>query len=206
MVGRGVEPPVYPTVGDLFRAHAEFEEHEPRDLFYKAAAELIRLSLAGATTLSVAEALAVLLKTWNGQRYRFHGAFDREHFAQLEKLLADTSGRTGVYRERELPSVTEGEHDEIMELFKAFEAVLGPVGAAKALHLLAPRFFPLWDWAIATGYRCRLVGSIGNAGRYWDFLQMTKAQWSRIAPSYQGDNILKLLDEYNYCHFTKGWL
>lgn len=37
-------------------------------------------------------------------------------------------------------------------VFKSFEKVLGPVGATKCLHLLAPRFFPLWDRAIAEAY------------------------------------------------------
>jgi hypothetical protein len=33
-----------------------------------------------------------------------------------------------------------------------FKKVLGKTGAAKSLHLLAPRFFPLWDTKIAKTY------------------------------------------------------
>ena len=40
-----------------------FEENEPRDIFYRAATELVALALQGSTTVSVAEALAVLLET-----------------------------------------------------------------------------------------------------------------------------------------------
>jgi len=35
-----------------------------------------------------------------------------------------------------------GDRNQTINLFRAFELVLGPVGAAKALHLLAPRLFP----------------------------------------------------------------
>lgn len=86
-----------PTIQDIEAARQAFEANEPRDLFYRAATELVSLALEGRTSLSVAEALAVLLQTWNKMFYQF----------------------------------------------KAFEEILGPVGAAKCLHLLAPRFFPL---------------------------------------------------------------
>lgn len=44
-------------------------------------------------------------------------------------------------------SVRPNEETTICDLFRDFEQ-LGPVGAAKALHLLAPNVFPLWDRAV----------------------------------------------------------
>jgi len=41
------------------------------DLFYRAATELVSLALEGKTSLSVAEALAVLLQTWNKIFYQY---------------------------------------------------------------------------------------------------------------------------------------
>jgi len=50
---------------ELKAAHAHFELIDPRDLFYRAATELVDLALKKSTPLSVAEALTVLLQTWN---------------------------------------------------------------------------------------------------------------------------------------------
>ena len=54
-----------PGRGDLARAHDVFRAHESRDLFYRAAITLVGLAKAGTTDLTVGEALAVLLRTWN---------------------------------------------------------------------------------------------------------------------------------------------
>ena len=52
--------PVLPTLEQLEEARARFEAYEPRDLFYRAATELVALALEGKTKLSVGESLAVL--------------------------------------------------------------------------------------------------------------------------------------------------
>lgn len=67
--------PPLPTATQLEQARELFEEYEPRDLFYRAATELIDLALDRKTSLTVAEALAVLLQTWNAQYYRFGHSF-----------------------------------------------------------------------------------------------------------------------------------
>ena len=54
-----------PSIQDIEAARQAFETNEPRDLFYRAATELVILALDGKTSLSVTEALAVLLQTWN---------------------------------------------------------------------------------------------------------------------------------------------
>jgi hypothetical protein len=45
--------------------------------------------------------------------------------------------------ERSIESLAAEDEQPVMRVFSDFEALLGPVGAAKALHVLAPRFFPL---------------------------------------------------------------
>ena len=54
-----------PAIQEIEAARITFEEHEPRDLFYRAATELVDLAISGKTSLNLAEALAVLLITWN---------------------------------------------------------------------------------------------------------------------------------------------
>jgi hypothetical protein len=91
-----------PTIQDIEAARLAFEANEPRDLFYRAATELVALALGGKTSLSVAEALAVLLQTWNKMFYQYR-RFDSRHFADIERLIRDHHSilitfRQGPYR------------------------------------------------------------------------------------------------------------
>ncbi|MCR4403910.1 MAG: hypothetical protein NUW06_01205 [Candidatus Acetothermia bacterium] len=92
-------------------------------------------------------------------------------------------------------------------VFEDFERVLGPVGAAKCLHLLAPRFSPLWDRAIARAYGLSLGKSGKNGYRYYLFMRITKEQVDSLGGEGAiGSNPLKAIDEYNYCKYTKCWI
>lgn len=196
-----------PSRDDLVRAHDAFRAHESRDLFYRAATALVRLAKDGAVDLTTGEAVAVLLRTWNSAYYRYHpnGAAD---YATIENLIAKHEAWLTSAAQRTITSLTAADEKPLLNIFSDFEAALGPVGAAKALHLLAPRFMPLWDRAIAAEY----IGGLGrigtNSGRYLQFMRQCREQ----SISAGGDaaaadgNILKALDEYNYCAFTKQWI
>jgi hypothetical protein len=195
-----------PTVAELDEARKRFLEYEPRDLFYRVASELIELALTGKTSITVAEALAVLLQTWNAQYYQYR-PFTLQHFADIEALLQKHSDDTLRFRSRTIESVSEPDLPIVESLFNSFEQVLGPVGAAKSLHLLAPKYFPLWDRAIAKAYRCEL-GNVGANGANYSAFFLTAAlqarTLSRIMP--EESNLLKRIDEFNYCKHTKGWM
>jgi hypothetical protein len=201
---RAVDPPI-PTWEQLERSRTWFEAYEPRDLFYRAATEFVSLALDGKTSLSITESVAVLLQTWNAQYYRFH-SFDAVHFSALEVVITSFQGQWGSYRSRELISMATDELDSIAEMFTAFEIVLGPVGAAKTLHLLAPEFFPLWDRKIAQGYRISLDAAGKNAMEYVRFMTIAVSQIAHVAPHGESQGILKRIDEFNYCRFTKRWI
>jgi hypothetical protein len=190
----------------LKRARKAFEANEPRNLFYRAATELVDLALQGATALTVAEALAVLLQTWNKAYYQYR-KFDNVHFNDIENLLAENKLVLASYRPKTIDQLDEADRTAIENLFQSFERVLGPVGAAKALHLLAPNFFPLWDRAIAKAYNLELGRAGSNGERYWQFLTISKRQCRdlrRDNPNCQDP--LKSIDEYNYCRYTKKWV
>jgi len=194
------------TPADVKAARNSFEANEPRDLFYRAATELVDLALRGVTSLTVAEALAVLLQTWNKTYYRYR-KFDNAHFASIEKLLVKHQSALAGYRNRTIDNLNRTERTTVSTLLQAFERVLGPVGAAKALHLLAPGLFPLWDRAIAAAYSLALGEAGSNGDRYWRLMLIAKQQClelSREDPDCK--NPLKSIDEYNYCKYTKGWL
>jgi len=193
-----------PTIQDIEAARQAFEANEPRDLFYRAATALVELALAGnQPPLSVAEALAVLLQTWNKMFY-LRRRFDSQHFADIERLIRDHHSILITFRQRSIQSLNQEDESEVVRVFKAFEEVLGPVGAAKCLHLLAPRFFPLWDGAIADAYGLPLRQKGRNAERYQRFMEIVKEQVQSLGGEQAiGRNPLKALDEYNYCKYTK---
>lgn len=203
-----------PAPQDLEAARKIFEEGEPRDLFYRAATELVGLALEGKSSLNVTEALAVLLQTWNKAFYRFtpfdsqhlFTPFDSQHFSNLEEVVIRYEAELATFRNRSIESLLDEDGSLVQKLFADYEEVLGPVGAAKALHLLAPRFFPLWDRAIAKAYGLALRERGKNADRYRRFMEITKQQHATLSGEQAIEqNLLKALDEYNYCKYTKGW-
>jgi hypothetical protein len=186
------------SLKDLAEARRLFEQNEPRDLFYRAATELVGLALR--------RALAVLLQTWNKARYQYK-KFDAAHFADIDALLSRYRRELARLRRKSLEHLPDREKPGVVQLFESFEAVLGPVGAAKALHLLAPRLFPIWDRTIAEKYGVQLAKAGSNGDRYWRFMAITGNQCRRLrsAGKFRG-NALKGIDEYNYCKHTKEWL
>jgi hypothetical protein len=197
-----------PAIGpaEVAAARAAFEENEPRDLFYRAATELVDLALRGACALSVAEALAVLLQTWNREYYRFR-KFSAAHFADIHLLIERYKVTIHRIRKARIEDLKPRELEGVVEIFQAFETVLGPVGAAKTLHLLAPRRFPLWDRAIAEKYKVPLGRAGSNGQRYWQFMLIAREQCLGLRRGKRGGaNPLKSIDEYNYCKYTKGWI
>jgi hypothetical protein len=195
-----------PGIQGIKAARQAFERNEPRDLFYRAATELVTLALDGKTSLTVAEAVAVLLQTWNKMFYQYR-RFDSRHFTDIERLIREHLSILISFRKRCIRDLTQEDESEVVDVFKAFEKVLGPVGAAKCLHLLAPRFFPLWDRAIAEAYGLPLGQKGGNAQRYRRFMGIVKGQVQRLDREQAiGRNPLKAIDEYNYCKYTKRWI
>src|SRR5437773_12240456 len=75
------------TARQIAAARRAFKAREPRDLFYRAATELVTLALRGSTSLSLAEALAVRLQTWNKAYYQDR-PFNLRHLDRSERLLA----------------------------------------------------------------------------------------------------------------------
>ena len=194
------------TARQIAAARRAFKAREPRDLFYRAATELVTLALRGSTSLSLAEALAVLLQTWNKAYYQYR-PFNLRHLDRIERLLAKHATALSRYRRARLHTLNERQKLAVSALFEEFERALGPVGAAKALHLLAPRMFPIWDRTIADAYDLSLGKAGTNGNLYWDFMLIARNQCLRLmnAPGF-ATNPLKAIDEYNYCKHTQGWL
>jgi len=138
-----------PTVEDLDVAHDIYVERESRDVFDRAAAKLMKLAR---TRSAKADAAAVLLLTWNARYFRLHPERRHTLLADLGELIHGHAACLNGYRARGIRSLQEYEGANVEALFADFQDTLGPVGTAKTLHLLAPKFFPLWDTKIREAY------------------------------------------------------
>jgi len=195
------------TRAGIRRARARFREGAAGDLFYRAAIQLIATARQGASDLDLAESIGVLLQTWNTQFYRFRGGYKEQDTAAIRRLLAKHRGALDSIQDRRLDHLTADEERMVLMVFHDFEIALGQVGAAKALHLLAPRFFPLWDQRIAQfGYGIRFRGVGQNGSNYLLLMKATLEQIRHLGGWDRFDgNPVKAIDEYNYCLHTRGW-
>jgi len=162
----------------------------------------------------LANGLGVLLLTWNQALYRY-GVFD---FKKLEGCLKRNAAKLESLRERHILDAAQADDSTIRELFTEFLAALAiaerskrgtrsPVATAKALHLLAPHFFPLWDRKIADAYDCSYSRDPASAYlRFFGKMQiLTRTLPKRLRAGVDGKTVLKLIDEYNYATFTQNW-
>lgn len=135
----------------------------------------------------------------------------------LEQCIARNQAVLDAFRHRNILTHSPDDDRQIRPLFQEFLDALqmcegkckgraSPVGVAKALHLLAPGFFPLWDEKIARAYDCYYDSD--PPGQYMAFFSKTKAMAEALAPQVKVDakTLLKLIDEYNYAKYTKGWI
>lgn len=186
-----------------------FRANEKRDAMYKVATFLVGHFWGKSTEM--ADALGVLLLTWNNALYRY-GLFD---FFALERAIRENTDNLTVFRRRDILSFKEEDKEAVAFLFKAFLDALkiaggkkkgtrSPVAVAKALHLLAPAFFPLWDDKIAKGYGCYY--SVNPEKKYIQFMTISRDMAQQVQGKVQtgGSTVLKVIDEYNYTKFTKS--
>jgi hypothetical protein len=181
-------------VAELRRAHAVYEQREDRAYAYRAARCLLD---QGSGTQ--AEAVRLLLHSWN-QRVGFDSR-------ELDAVLRDTARARSRLDDRLLESLTERDRGIAETIFARFEDVLRPVGAAKALGLLHPKAFVMWDTEIARQY-CGSTWRRNIAPTYRRFMAITAMQVRSCAGGRQQfeDQLLKVIDERNYCCLTRHWI
>lgn len=201
-----------PNREDFRAGYESFRGHDPRDAMYKVATFLVSHFFGNFREMS--NGLGVLLLTWNQGYYRYGGL----SFDELEECLQNNWDTIKFFRNKEVLSLSESDRGRVKDLFDKFLIALqridnkgsdtrSPVAVAKALHLLAPGFFPLWDHEIALAYRCNY--SKKPADKYLLFCDKMKTV-AEAVKNY--DNIpkdvtiLKLIDEYNFAKYTKNWV
>ncbi|HUU95730.1 MAG TPA: hypothetical protein VM487_08310 [Phycisphaerae bacterium] len=201
-----------PTPAEFGRGYRAFQEHEPRDAIYRVAAFLVNHFWG--QPRDMADGIGALLLVWNNAFYRY-GSFD---FSRLEEVLRANMPMIEGFRARDIQSLAPADEAAIKKLFAAFLDALrikdgkkkdcrSPVAVAKALHILAPSFMPLWDDKIARGYDCYYNRNPDQ--KYVAFAYQMQAlgrQLQQHVPPDCGRTFLKLIDEYNYAKYTRGWV
>ncbi len=200
------------TPAEFERGYTTFQQREARDPMYRVATFLVNHFWG--KPRDMAEGIGALLLTWHQAFYRY-GSFD---FRLLEEALSASLAVIEQLRPRQIQSLAEADEPVIHQLFSSYLDALrvrdggnkgrrSPVAAAKALHLLAPEFFPLWDEKIARAYACHY--KTYPERKYVAFSQKMRSLAVRLeshAPQNCGRTFLKLIDEYNYARYTKAWI
>lgn len=203
--------PMALTSEEFQRGLDAYQMHVARDPIYETATFLLNHSWG--EPRKMADGLGVLLLTWNQGFYRF-GQFD---FNLLEESLQWGMPVIAEFRKRHIKSLTQTDEVAVEQLFLSLLDALrrregkridqkSPVAVAKALHLLAPDFFPIWDEKIADAYGCYYASN--PAKQYLTFAMKMQELWRALnmtVPLGTGRTFLKLIDEYNYAKFTKNW-
>jgi len=209
------------SIDDLRRGHEAYVKHEPRDAMYRVATFLVKHFWRNPSEdIDIADSLGVLLLTWNAGFYRY-GSLD---FGSLKGCIERNLDAIEGFKKRNIKTLNQSDEASVKELFNAFLLALritkhksaqeaqSPVSAAKALHILAPDFFPLWDDEIAKAYRCYWYSPDRGALKYWQLMLKIKKIVESLheqqdeVKALSGQPALKLIDEYNYSRFSKGWL
>jgi len=154
-----------------------FPSHERRDAIYNVS--IILADHFWGNFPRMADALGVLLLVWNNAFYRY-GLFD---YDALERVLREKIDDLNKFKERDIEILGNNDEKTITALFTALlnglaiaegksKGLRSQVSVAKALHLLAPGFFPLCDNKIAKAYHCHYLHNPSET--YFQFMKTNK--------------------------------
>jgi hypothetical protein len=182
-----------PTVEELRNAHEEYKRTVPNK--YIVLIQRVSAGLSRRNSDELAAAVSEWLQDLNGQYYRFRPEEASTLTERLKPILREELSTFIALHGRSIAALTESDRTEVLRLFDLFRRECGSVGAGKALHVLAPSFFPLWDNAIAESY------GVSKKTGYIQFMHMVKQQVLTLPQEIaSGVTALKALDEYNYLH------
>lgn len=150
-----------------------------------------------------------LIRSWN----RFFAKFDLE---AMSACIFRNQAILNEFRNRDIASLSEADTSAVKDLFNDFLVSLqrkpdnrkSPVSVAKALSLIAPNFFPLWDSNIAFAYGCSYFSDSADEP-YIKFCHKMKLLADRVrdfAPIQDDRPLLKRIDEYNISKYTTHWI
>jgi hypothetical protein len=197
-----------PSEAEFKAAIAAYRARETRGPVYFHA--LRHLAEGWGNTIEMATGIGLLLKSWHNNFYRF-GPYDPTRLAAcLEKNMTIL----GIMHERAIDSFAPEDEPHVRRLFSGFTAALrggkkgeqeSTVAAAKAMHLLAPGFLPLWDNPIAGAYNQFPMWAHNYISFCWQMKELARAVQGYVA-NPDDCTTLKRVDEFNYAVYTRRWV
>jgi nitric oxide reductase large subunit len=194
----------------------EYNKKEKPELVYDYAVFIVNRYWSSSEytdILEIAYALKNFLLTIDTRFYK-KGSFDLD---KLKKCVEKNIKCIESFRNRDIFSLSDSDQEKIEALFNDFVEALsvelkngkvnrGTAPAAKALHILAPHFFPMWNRRIAIAYGCRYRQY--PAKKYFSFCKIMREVAEEVKEyKIESDKtILKLIYEYNYAKYTKEWI
>ncbi|RLI77629.1 hypothetical protein DRP05_09555 [Archaeoglobales archaeon] len=173
-----------------------------------------------------AVATASFLIYFNNVWYRYSDegqkAFNdlERHISDIYELLKGTNSVIEELKETSITTVDLSDsfiENSIKTLYRKFSEVFGATGASKALHLLLPNLFVMWDDSIRKNYQV----VVPNENEYLNFLKTVKDELvdfikdcstkngldfegaEKFIKEKTGVELTKLIDELNYLKFTR---
>lgn len=178
---------------------------EPRAFCYDLATQLISQAkhIAGKDwyeNINTIKGVLLLLYTWN-----FAAKETKKlNFQNVGELIRNAKDDLKLLEKYSIITADNGVWDVIERVFDKFRSVFGQTGATKALSLLNPDLFVMWDTAIRKRLRKELIPGImnGQGGEYYIiFLKGIQKiiEEYRIAEKLpQNSSVAKKVDEYHY--------
>jgi len=183
----------------------QFRRMDPRAFCYDLAEELIYKAKHTCNEdwyddPRTVKGVLLLLFTWNFAAK----ATKNLTFEKISHLLKDNKEDLKFLEQFSIESADERAWPVIGKVFANFMAVLGQTGASKALSLLNPYLFVMWDTKIRRRLNKELIPGIDNGERpehYVTFLQGIQ----RVVRDYHipeklpdGSIVAKKIDEYHW--------
>ena len=195
---------------DFYDPSEDYRE-EPRAFCYELSSELIQQAKDSAGEFwygndFTIKGILLLLFTWN-----FASPITKKlNFKSIRQLLGRTQNRLLFLEKYSITNADEKVWNEVAPLFDDFSAVFGQTGASKALSLLNPHLFVMWDTRIKKELNHQLIIGIGNGETGESYVTFLKGiQWiieeykleSKLPPN---SIIAKKIDEYHFVKFVMG--
>lgn len=200
-----------PSQKEFLQGIKEFERREPRDAIYEVSSFFIPYFWKDFYNMAIGA--GAFLLSYNQAFYRY-GIFD---FDKLENCIRANFLKLSSFRKRCITDLLESDEEDIKRLFGEFLEALqidsgktqgrkSPVSVSKTLHILAPGFFPMWDYKIARGYGYDYYKNPDE--KYILFCRTMRIFANRVKGyiTHSDKTLVKKIDEYNFEKYTRGYV
>jgi len=190
---------------DFFDPSDEFKK-EPRYFCYELATDLINKARSNCKgkewykDINTIKGILLLLFTWN-----FAAPLTKKlNFENVEKVLQKCKIDLEELEKYTIENIDEKAEEKIKKIFCEFKKVMGQTGASKALSLLNPSLYVMWDTKIRKRLGKNLIPGIENGEKPEHYIIFLKGVQKiiikyKLKEKLSKDAILaKKVDEYNY--------